>query len=268
MIHLNYTDEELATLRGVANIMKKGNVILIVLVGLFIFTYMPFNVFADSDDLSMDTFIVIRVSGAVDITVQNNGEKLSSEEQQMEAVVSFGRMDIIGENGSIKMFCIDPSDDYQINIKGNKEGLLDYTVRFFYEGDLLDEREFVGIEVNEKTLITTGTVQSSKTKMLIDIDGDGETDQTLEGGKNKIVNRNNQVWENPNSKILRAEDEVVPDQEYIWNEIEKSLEEKSFFEYMKENMIFVFIGIGLLVGICVLVVLILMKKIRKNTKAV
>jgi hypothetical protein len=97
-------------------------------------------------------------------------------------------MDIIGdENDPIKMFCLD-EDDYEVAMQGTDTGTMDYSIRFFNEDENLeDERNFMGVSVTEKTVITTDTVRDEATILYIDADGDGEVDRELKAGPNETV---------------------------------------------------------------------------------
>jgi pimeloyl-ACP methyl ester carboxylesterase len=133
-------------------------------------------------------YTVIRIACPVDAAITYNGETLSSNESNFDVLSSFGRMDVIGdENDPIKMFCLDVGD-YDVALQGTDTGTMDYSIRFFNEDENLeDERNFLGVQVTDKTIITTSTVRDESTILYIDDDGDGKVDRELKAVSNETV---------------------------------------------------------------------------------
>jgi putative cell wall-binding protein len=143
----------------------------------------------DSDDantpLASDTYIVARVACPVDVTVERGGETLSSP--KLDLTASYGRMDIIGPEDDIKMFCVDEADDYAVTLAGTDTGTMDYTLRYFAgDGSLTDERRFTGVPVTADTVIYTST-EKEETVLHMDADGDGDIDHTWTAQANETV---------------------------------------------------------------------------------
>ncbi|MDY4575711.1 MAG: alpha/beta fold hydrolase [Intestinibacter sp.] len=123
-------------------------------------------------------YIVLRAACPVDVDVELNGEALNSSASECTSETSFGRMDIIGQNDEIKMFCLEENKDYKITLDGTDEGTMDYAIRYFNEdGELEEERSIEGVEVTADTIITTGSDKSKDTVLKIDKDGDGVVDE-------------------------------------------------------------------------------------------
>lgn len=121
-------------------------------------------------------YIVIRIACPVDVEISLNGETLNSNVDNYSARASFGRMDLIGRDGDIKMFAID-DDDYSITITGTGEGTMDYTIRYFDEnGVLVEERNITDVPITPKTLISTDTRKNADTTLSVDSNGDGIAD--------------------------------------------------------------------------------------------
>jgi len=135
-------------------------------------------------------YTVIRVACPVDVTIEKNGEIISSDTENVVVDASYGRLDVLGENDEIKMLCID-SDDYNVTVDGTGVGTMDYTIRFFdEEGVLNDERTFEDVPVTENTVIHTGTDENEDTMLEIDTDGNGVIDKTITAKENQVVDGN------------------------------------------------------------------------------
>lgn len=127
------------------------------------------------------SYIVIRIACPVDVSVQLNGEKLSSDIEDMTTESSFGCFDLLGENNEIKVFCLEENDDYLIDINGTDIGTMDYEIRWFNESDeLIDNITFTDVPITEDTLITTNTDNETEIVLNVDNDGDGEADEVIE----------------------------------------------------------------------------------------
>jgi hypothetical protein len=121
----------------------------------------------------------IRAACPVDATVTHDGETLTSNEASYNDLSSFGRMDLIGEDGEIKMFCVDEGA-FPVTLEGTGSGTMDYSIRFYDENNnLLGERAFEDVKITDKTIITTDTGRGAATVLKVDEDGDGVVDYTL-----------------------------------------------------------------------------------------
>jgi hypothetical protein len=133
---------------------------------------------ASSEPREADPYIVGRVACPVDVTVERDGEALSSKISDLSLITSYGRLDIMGSAGDIKMFCVDEADGYTVTLDGTDTGTMDYTLRRFDgEDNLTDERHFAGVPVTAATLIYTDT-DPEATVLRVDADGDGDIDST------------------------------------------------------------------------------------------
>jgi hypothetical protein len=132
---------------------------------------------AGNEPLNGDPYIVARVACPVEVTVEQGGELLSSDGEDLSLTASFGRLDIIGADDEIKMLCLDEGD-YAVTLDGTDTGTMDYTLRRFDgEDNLTDERHFAGVPVTADTLIYTDT-DPEATVLRVDADGDGDIDST------------------------------------------------------------------------------------------
>jgi pimeloyl-ACP methyl ester carboxylesterase len=85
-------------------------------------------------------YTVIRVACPVDATITKGAESLTSEASEFSDMASFGRMDIMGENGEIKMFCIDEGS-CPVKMEGTAGGNMDYSIAFYdANNNLIEER--------------------------------------------------------------------------------------------------------------------------------
>ncbi len=132
--------------------------------------------------LKNNSYIVVRVACPVDITITSGGQTLCSSADGFDALTSFGRLDILGENDEIKLLCLDYSPDYDIIINGTDTGSMDYAIRYFdASGQLQQEYVAEDVPVTDDTVIHTGSDVSEEGLVLeIDADGDGTVDETVE----------------------------------------------------------------------------------------
>jgi pimeloyl-ACP methyl ester carboxylesterase len=134
----------------------------------------------DSTPLPTSNHIVVRIACPVDATISLDGESLSSNPTEPNALSSFGRMDILGAEDEIKMFCLNDADDYEIALQGTDTGTMDYAIRLFNaDGTLLDERVANDVPVTKNTHITTSSDFTKPIVLSIDSDGDGAADSEL-----------------------------------------------------------------------------------------
>ena len=123
---------------------------------------------------SSSAHTVIRIACPVDVTLEFNGELLSNDLDNYCELSSFGRMDLIGDNNEIKMFCIDSDADCTMTIVGADSGTMDYTIRYL-DGNynLIEQYEYMDIPITEDTIITTTVSYGDEPTLYIDTDGDG-----------------------------------------------------------------------------------------------
>ena len=144
----------------------------------------------ESDADENRSFITIRIACPVDVSISLGEETLvyDSIDQTVCTDTSFGRMDLIGENGEIKMFCVDTSSDYDILLQGTAEGTMDYAIRYFdAQENLVDERIFENVPLTDQTVITTGSDSSGDIQLEVDENGDGTTDELWSAGSSEWV---------------------------------------------------------------------------------
>ncbi len=132
-------------------------------------------------------YLVIRIACPVDVSIGMANEDLvySSAKQIYIPSTSFGRMDVLGVNDEIKMFCIDDKSDYDISILGTDKGTMDFEFRVFDgNGNLVSEYAAYDVQINEKTSIKTGTDYSNPLVLSID---DGVNKSSIEVKKQSIL---------------------------------------------------------------------------------
>ena len=121
-------------------------------------------------------YIVVRIACPVDVTVEKDGQILSSDTVQFSDRADFGSLYLLGENNEIKILLLD-AEEFALTLNGTGEGMMDFDIRFF-DGDneLTEERSFAEVPVTTTSMITTNTSQIEETILAVDQDGDGETD--------------------------------------------------------------------------------------------
>ena len=121
----------------------------------------------------------IRVTSSVDATITKDGEKLTSTSLAFSNWTSFGRMDIIGQEGEIKMFHVDDGV-LPVELKATDAGTMNYAIHFFDENNnLTGERTFEDVSITASTIITTETNREGPTVLNVDEGGDGVVDYTI-----------------------------------------------------------------------------------------
>lgn len=115
----------------------------------------------------------------VEVTIERGGEALSSERDRFREFASFGRMDLAGASGDIKVFCIENGSG-PVRIRGTDAGTMLYGVGFFdADGRLLEERGFKRVTIQKGMVITGDTARDRPTVLSVDIEGDGKVDYVL-----------------------------------------------------------------------------------------
>lgn len=143
------------------------------------------DVLSNSDSkISSDTpvsskYVVVRIACPVDIMVTRDGETLSSDSSSLNTETSFGCLDFIGENGDIKMLCLDDDQINDLVLTATDNGTMELTLRWFNENDeLLEERTFEEVLLTKDAKMETNTDRSKDSILEIDTDGDGSVDKT------------------------------------------------------------------------------------------
>ncbi len=141
-----------------------------------------------TDTLTNTSYTVVRAACPVEVQITDGTEVLCSDLEALAPSAEFGRLDLLGENNEIKMFCIDSADGYDIVLNGTDEGTLDYTIRFFDgDGNLYDERVFDDVPLTEDTIITTNADEGQDTVLEVDHNGDGVVDEIWRAGSGEGV---------------------------------------------------------------------------------
>lgn len=135
-----------------------------------------------SSDMPVSSkYVVVRIACPVDVSVTRNGETLSSDSSTLNTETSFGCLDFIGENGDIKMLCLDDDQINDLILSATDDGTMELTLRWFNENDeLLEERTFEEVLLTKDAKMETNTDRSKDSILEIDTDGDGSVDRTQE----------------------------------------------------------------------------------------
>ncbi len=141
-----------------------------------------------STEISGERRIFIRVACPVDVEITYKGETLSKdnprtsfgslsiEEPRQEDIESDENYDSEADN-TIKTVRLTEGLDYDVKIEGTGKGKMDYTIGFMDENnEYTDMREFNNIKITKNTEIETKAVYAVTSTLLVDEDGDGETD--------------------------------------------------------------------------------------------
>ena len=152
-----------------------------------------------ADQINGQKYIYIRIACPVDVTVKYNGETLCSVEEKLNTRTAFGSLtfednaqeaDDSGDN-RIKILRLKEGADYNINIRGNGRGYMDYTIGFMDDtGEYSDLRKFRNIKITKRTEIDTVAAISDSTVLNVDEDGDGKYDlkyRAMQNGRGELV---------------------------------------------------------------------------------
>ncbi|NLB81255.1 MAG: leucine-rich repeat protein [Clostridiaceae bacterium] len=152
-----------------------------------------------------EPYITLRLDGNTDIEIERNSEVLSSIGETSSVTSSFGRIDFIGVNASIKMVCLDNHTDYIIRITGNVAENIDYSVRWYNgEEERQNEANFFDILVSETSVITTSAIDKSGTVLYIDDDNDGVVDRTVQANEIIALDQSSLLMRYKDSATLNA----------------------------------------------------------------
>lgn len=153
-----------------------------------------------ADQINGQKYIYIRIACPVDVTVKHDGETLCSIEENLNTRTAFGsltfednekRTDSSSDN-RVKILRLKEGTDYDIQIEGNGNGYMDYTIRFMDDtGEYTDLRKFSDIKITEQTVIDTVATNSDATILNVDENGDGKYDlkyKATENAEGELVN--------------------------------------------------------------------------------
>lgn len=153
-----------------------------------------------ADQINGQKYIYIRIACPVDVTVEYDGETLCSIEENLNTRTAFGSLTFEdNEKGTdsssdnrVKILRLKEGTDYNIQIKGNGNGYMDYTIRFMDDtGEYTDLRKFSDIKITEQTVIDTVATNSDATILNVDENGDGKYDlkyKATENAEGELVN--------------------------------------------------------------------------------
>ena len=152
-----------------------------------------------ADQINGQKYIYIRIACPVDVTVKYNGETLCSAEEKLNTRTAFGSLTFEeneqeaddSSDNRIKILRLKEGVDYDIKIKGNGRGYMDYTIGFMDDtGEYSDLRKFRNIKITKRTEIDTVAAVSDSTVLNVDEDGDGKYDlkyRATENGRGELV---------------------------------------------------------------------------------
>ena len=142
-----------------------------------------------ADQIQGTKYIYVRIACPVDVSVRFKGETLSSKNAEKSQRTSFGTL-TFEENPNpvddspddrIKVLRLREGAEYDIRIKGNAEGTMNYSIGLMDDtGAYSDMRVFEDVEITPDTVIDTVAEKSRTSVLNIDEDGDGEYDDVLE----------------------------------------------------------------------------------------
>ncbi len=143
-----------------------------------------------ADQINGQAYAYVRIACPVDVEVSCDGEALSSLTGDTRA--SFGTITFeagagedSGRDNRTKILRLrEDGRKYQITIRGNGTGTMNYTAGFVDEnGDYTDLREIKDVPITPLTIIDANVERDEATILRVDTDGDGDVDETYrEGG--------------------------------------------------------------------------------------
>lgn len=135
----------------------------------------------ESTGAAPGAYVVVKVTGPAAVTVTRGGETLSSELLDFGNTAAFGRMDIAGRDGEIKLFCLDPGDS-AVTIRGTGSGTAQCEIRYYDAANTLTGvHSYSGIPLTKGAVLRTGTGAAQAASLEIDTDGDGTADRRVSG---------------------------------------------------------------------------------------
>lgn len=202
-----------------------------------------------SETVSSGSKTVINIACPVDVTVNYNGEIISSANDNFIDTASYGKLILLGKNKDIKTLILDAENNYDITLNGTDIGVMDYSVNYYSDDEkLYDERRFSDVPIIPSTIINTNTDNTGNISLYIDEDGDGDSDYIWSEVSGQM---------SPEILYLKATPEPYePEAEYIATD--DSASNASVIIVICIIMIFVVIGI-IILAVCI-------KKAKKHTK--
>lgn len=138
-------------------------------------------------DIAGQHSFLLKVSYQVEIYVTYEGETLTSDPDSQNNRTSFGSISYIGENDEVKNVRLLEGADYDIVLKGNGTGNMEYSISYpDVNGEYSDVRTFVNVPVTAQTVAQTNTKRQKTTLMQVDSNGDGVTDISYQAIQNAI----------------------------------------------------------------------------------
>ena len=130
-----------------------------------------------ADPVTGKKHVVITIQCPVDAKIEKDGELLNSSDSDFSGTASFGRLDLIGQDGDVKSLCID-DELYNVQLTGTGSGTMDMDLEWYDENDELNVvKQFIDIPLTENTRLHFETNKDGITTLYADIDGDGTDDQ-------------------------------------------------------------------------------------------
>ena len=129
--------------------------------------------------------IVITIECPVLASVTLDGETLDKD----NLTASFGKLNYtaLGENDNKYVFTLNDSPDYDIQIRGIGEGVMNFTITY-YEGDDSTFRKFVSVPITGSTTVTTSaTDRRADFALYVDAGNDGQIEEGWVAGVDETV---------------------------------------------------------------------------------
>lgn len=152
-----------------------------------------------ADQIDGQKYVYVRIACPVDVTVSYDGETLCSSENALNTRTGFGTLTFEenveeaseGSDNRVKILRLKDGADYKIQIEGNGNGYMNYTIGFMdEEGEYSDLRKFNHIKIKRRTVIDTVTDADKDTVLNVDEDGDGRYDlryKAESNGRGKLI---------------------------------------------------------------------------------
>ena len=160
-----------------------------------------------ADEIDGTRFVYVKAACPIDITVNYDGETLTSAGGEPVTRTSFGTLTfeaetdgdnatasgeddtIAGEDddpNQVKVLRLREGPAYDIEINGTGSGSMDYTIGFVDDaGEYNDFRTFSDIDITPDTMIDTTAEVADTTTLRVDDDGDGVVDRMYRAGANE-----------------------------------------------------------------------------------
>lgn len=139
-----------------------------------------------AQEVSGNSFVIIRIACPVDVNITRNGESLCSSSSNLNTRASFGSLSFEGKDNEVKVVRLFDKADYEVCINGIGKGTMDYSISYAdADGEYTDKRSFKKIPITTDTVVVTNTDAKKKTVLDVDTDGDGIFDTKYVGGSGK-----------------------------------------------------------------------------------